>query len=120
MNSSLPTRRSPRYASEAGFGFAAVLMALLIAAALYFGYFKMQDTRGGQGTRITALDASRDVACRSNRQTIERAMVMWSVNHDGERPSLDGLAHDGIDVPSCPEGGTYAMAGASVRCSKHN
>jgi hypothetical protein len=105
--------------SEAGFGFASVLMALLIAAALYFGYFKMQDTSGGRGTRITAIDASRDVACRSNRQTIERSIVMWKVNHDDEAPSLDGLARDGIGVPSCPEGGTYSLAGATVHFSKH-
>lgn len=120
MNLSLDPGRTRRYRSEAGFGFAAVLMALLIAAVLYFGYFKMQDTRGGQATRITALDTTRDVACRSNRQTIERAIVMWSVNHDGEAPSLNGLAQDGIDVPSCPEGGTYSLAGNSVHCSKHN
>lgn len=105
--------------SEAGFGFASVLMALLIAAALYFGYFKLQDTSGGQGTRITAIDASRDVACRSNRQTIERAMVMWAVNHDDEAPSFDGLARDGIGIPSCPEGGSYSLAGKTVQCSKH-
>lgn len=106
-------------ASEAGFGFASVLMALLIAAALYFGYVKMQDTSGGHGTRITAIDASRDVACRSNRQTIERAVVMWKVHHDDEAPSLAGLARDGIGVPSCPEGGTYSLAGAAVHCSTH-
>jgi hypothetical protein len=108
--------RSPR---DAGFGFVSVLMALLIAAALYFGYFKMQDTRSGSGTRITALDASRDVACRSNRQTIERALVMWSASHDEGTPSLESLARDGIGVPSCPEGGTYTLAGSTVHCSKH-
>jgi hypothetical protein len=93
-------------------------MAMLIAAALYFGYFKMQDTGSGRGTRITAIDASRDVACRSNRQTIERALVMWTVDHD-EAPSLDGLERSGIGVPSCPEGGSYALSGKTVSCSKH-
>jgi hypothetical protein len=108
-----------RASREAGFGFASVLMALLIAAALYVGYFKMQSAGSGSGTRIAALDASRDVACRSNRQTIERALVMWSASHDDGTPSLEGLARDGIGVPSCPEGGTYTLAGNTVHCSKH-
>lgn len=115
---SQPAQQRTVLGSEAGFGFAGVLMAMLIAAALYFGYFKMQDTSGGQGTRITAIDVSRDVACRSNRQTIERALVMWAVNHDGE-PSLGALESDGIGVPSCPEGGAYSLAGKVVSCSKH-
>lgn len=113
-----PARRSSPLEGEAGFGFAGVLMAMLIAAALYFGYFRLQDTAGGQGTRITAIDASRDVACRSNRQTIERALVMWAVNHDGEA-SLSALESDGIGVPSCPEGGAYQLTGKVVSCSKH-
>jgi hypothetical protein len=105
--------------SEAGFGFVSVLLAMLIAAALYFGYFKLQDSGSGRAARITAIDASRDVACRSNRQTIERALVMWSVNHADEAPSLDGLERDGIGVPSCPEGGAYNLSGNTVSCTKH-
>jgi hypothetical protein len=116
---SLDPSISRSLASESGFGFVAVLMALLIAAALYFGYFKMQDMGSAQRGGIAAIDASRGVACRSNRQTIERALVMWSVNHADEAPSLAGLERDGIGVPSCPEGGNYELTGSSVRCSKH-
>jgi hypothetical protein len=43
---------------------------------------------------------------------------MWTVDHD-EAPTLDGLERAGIGVPSCPEGGSYALAGKTVSCSKH-
>lgn len=108
----------PHFFRDDGFGFVAVLLAMLIAAALYFGYFKMQST-SERKVGIAAIDAARDVACRSNRQTIERALVMWAVSHDDETASLAALERDGIRVPSCPEGGAYTLSGSTVRCSKH-
>jgi hypothetical protein len=98
--------------------FVSVLMAMLIAAALYFGYFKMHGSVGEQKVGIAAVDASRGVACRTNRQTVERALVMWSVNHPDEAPSLAALEREG-GVPSCPEGGRYELVGREVHCSKH-
>jgi hypothetical protein len=99
--------------------FVSVLMAMLIAAALYFGYFKMNATVGERKVGIAAVDASRGVACRSNRQTIERAIVLWSVNHPDDAPSVAALEKDGIGMPSCPEGGRYEIVGRAVLCSKH-
>lgn len=105
--------------NQHGFGFVAVLLAMLIAAALYFGYFKMQNATAERSTGIAAIDASRAVACRTNRQTIERDISFWSVNHPDETPTFEALARDGIHIPSCPEGGHYSLVGLHVACSRH-
>ncbi len=108
-----------RLATQNGFSFVAVLLALLIAAALYFGYFKFQSTPGEHAKGVAAIDAARTIACRTNRQNIERDITMWSVNHPGETPTLAALAADGLRIPSCPEGGRYDIVGRQVHCSVH-
>jgi competence protein ComGC len=105
--------------SQRGFSFVAVLLALLVAAVLYFGYFKLQSTQGERSTGVAALDASRSVACRTNRQSIERAITAWQVNHPEDPPTLDALQADGFRVPQCPEGGQYQLVGREVHCSRH-
>jgi len=102
-----------------GFSFAAVLFALLIAAVLYFGYFKMQNAGSDRAKGVSALDASRAVACRTNRQNLERDIELWAVNHPDEAPTLAGLRAEGIRIPSCPAGGRYELVGRSVHCSVH-
>ena len=104
---------------ERGAGFVAVVIALLIAAALYFGYFKVDGSQGERRGGIAAIDSTRDFACRTNRQTIERSLMMWSASHPDEAATLAALEDDGIDTPSCPEGGHYDLRGNSVVCSKH-
>jgi hypothetical protein len=105
--------------NQHGVSFVAVLIALLIGAALYFGYFTLHDGTGRRSVGVAAIDSSRAVACRANRQTIERALIAWAQTHDGETASLNALAADGVHLPSCPEGGTYSLTGNSVRCSAH-
>jgi hypothetical protein len=104
---------------ERGAGFASVLLALLIVAVLYFGYFKLGDSSGTKSVGIKSIDVSREVACRTQRQNIERDITMWKVNHPDDPPSLAALQRDGLRVPSCPEGGRYDLVGSSVVCSKH-
>jgi len=108
-----------RLSSQRGFGFVALLLALFIAAVLYFGYFHFQGAMSERGTAQTALDGARAVACRTNRQMIERDIVIWSADHPDRQPTLDDLAASGIHVPSCPEGGRYEIVGREVHCSKH-
>jgi type II secretory pathway component PulJ len=105
---------------ERGLGAIAVILALLIGALLYFGYFRMQSAMSEKKTTISAIDASRAFACRTNRQTVERDIQMWLVNHPGETPSFAALTADGAHIPSCPEGGAYSLEGVQVRCSKHD
>jgi competence protein ComGC len=105
--------------NQRGLSFVAVLVAMLIAAVLYFGYFKMQGAMSARSAGITAIDASRAVACRTQRQNIERNIMAWSVNHDGETPTFAALEADGFHTPSCPEGGRYELVGREVHCSKH-
>lgn len=114
-----PRASAARLQAQSGFGFVAVLLALLIAATLYFGYFKLQNATSEKATSIAAIDATRAVACRSNRQNIERAITMWSVSHPDEAPTLRALEADGVRIPSCPEGGRYSLTGREVHCSKH-
>ena len=102
-----------------GFGFVSVLLTLLIVAALYFGYFRMASTTGEKSVGIQSLKASKGVACRTQRQQIERDVQMYTANHDGAPRSLDDLERDGIRIPSCPEGGRYALTGPRVTCSVH-
>jgi len=110
-------RRRP--AGQRGFTFVAVLLALLIAAALYFGYFRMQSAMSERSAGVSALNTARAVACRTNRQNIERDVAMWSVNHPDERPSFAALEAEGIHIPACPEGGRYEFVGRTVHCSVH-
>ena len=109
-----------RLRTQDGFGFVSVLLALLLVAALYFGYFGMQDAMKGQrSTSIAALDATKAVACRTQRQALERDITFWSADHPDEQPTLAGLRQAGIHIPSCPEGGRYEIAGSRVECSVH-
>ena len=105
--------------NQRGIGLVAVLIAMLIAAALYFGYFKLQSGMSERSSTVSAIGASRTVACRTQRQDIERNIVLWSVNHDGEMPTFGALEADGFRIPSCPEGGRYELVGREVHCSKH-
>ena len=106
--------------NQHGFGFVSILLTLVILAALYFGYFKMQGTMSGsRAAGISALNGSREVACRTQRQQIERDLVLWSVNHPDEPPTMAALQHEGVHVPSCPEGGRYSIDGRAVHCSVH-
>ena len=102
-----------------GFSGILVIIALLIAALLYFGYSRLQSGVSEKKTTITAIDASRAVACRSNRVNIERDIQLWLVDHPGEAPTLAALEATGVRIPPCPEGGAYAVDGVHVRCSKH-
>ena len=104
---------------QSGFSFVSILLAMLIAAALYFGYFHFQNAGSDRAKGIAAIDAARAVACRSNRQNIERAIALWAVSHPGENPSIAALQADGIRIPTCPEGGRYDIVGQDVRCSVH-
>jgi competence protein ComGC len=106
--------------NQRGFGFVSILLAMLIVAALYFGYFKMQnEMSGGRSVGLSAINASREVACRTQRQQIERDITMWAVNHPDEPPTIAALQHDGLRIPSCPEGGQYSIDGREVHCSVH-
>jgi competence protein ComGC len=107
------------FRNQRGFGFVSILLALLIVAALYFGYFKMQNTMGGRSVGISAINASREIACRTQRQQVERDIMMWSVNHPDEPPTIAALERDGLRIPSCPEGGHYSIVGRDVQCSVH-
>jgi len=125
MGNRMPRQRRFRAAirsasNQRGAGFIAVLIALLIAAALYFGYFKMQSATAERSVGIAAIDTSRAVACRANRQNIERDISFWSVNHPDETPTLEAMARDGLRIPSCPEGGRYSIVGQHVVCSRHD
>ena len=106
--------------AQRGIGVIAVILALLVVAILYLGYFQMQSAMSQKKTTVTAIDNTRAFACRTNRQTVEREVQMWLVNHPGETPSFAALEADGAHLATCPEGGTYTLVGAQVRCSKHD
>jgi hypothetical protein len=106
--------------SERGLGGIAVIVALLVAALLYLGYFRMQSTTSETQRGIAAIDNSRAFACKTNRQSVEREIQMWLVNHPGEVASFAALESDGAHIATCPDGGTYSLDGFRVRCSKHD
>jgi uncharacterized protein HemX len=109
----------PVLSSESGASFVAVVMALALGAALYFAYFQTQGTISDQKVGIAAIDTSKSFACGTNRQTIERQLTSYLVEHDGDVPTLDGLDAALGPLPSCPEGGDYALSGHTVTCNKH-
>ena len=111
--------RSRVLRSQAGASFAAVLMALVLVGALYFGYFEMQQVSGERSVGIASVDKTKSFACRMNRQTIERQMGSWTASHDGDVPTLDDLDAEVGPLASCPEGGSYSLEGHAVHCSQH-
>ena len=108
----------PQHRCDAGLGAIAVIVALLVAALLSLGYFQMQSAM--QPTQaVSTIDTSKAFACKTNRQTVERELQMWLVDHPGETPSLAALAADDGAAAHCPEGGDYTLVGLQVRCSTH-
>ncbi len=103
--------------SERGNAMISLLMAMVILGTLYLGYVGMPDFRGKRGGPV-AIENTRDVACKIQRQQIERDIDIWKVDHT-EEPSLDALKGAGIFIPACPEHGTYDVAGSHVVCSVH-
>jgi hypothetical protein len=99
--------------------FASLLIALLALGALYLGYGRLQGLVGQQTSHTTALDTSRDAACRANRQLIERSIVMWAVDHPDATPTLADLEAAGERIPTCPDAGTYEIVGRQVLCTRH-
>ena len=104
-----------RLRDPSGLGAIAVILALLVVALLYLGYQQMQDAMRAPRRAATTIDASRAFACKSNRQTAEREVQMWLVNHPGETPTLEAVG----STARCPEGGAYRLEGVRVLCSKH-
>ena len=104
-----------RLRRQDGVGAFALIVALLIVALVYFGYYQMQDAMQAPRRATTTIDASKAFACKSNRQTAEREVQMWLVNHPGEIPTLEAVG----STARCPEGGEYRLEGVQVFCSKH-
>jgi competence protein ComGC len=106
---------------QRGLGAIGTLAALLILGLLIFAYAKNQvgDGKGGTGTPMTAIDKGRSAACQAQRRSIERDVVAWSVEHDGETPSISALESAGFGVSTCREGGEYSISGSRVTCSLH-
>jgi len=105
---------------QGGIAGLALIVGVFIAAILFVLYFRTQSPTGEGKTSVTAIDATRAVACRTNRQNVERDIQMWLVNHPGEAPSFAALEADGVRIPSCPEAGTYSIDGVQVLCDKHD
>lgn len=108
------------FGNARGVSFMSVLAALVIIGLLYLGYFKMQSMTNEVEVGQTAIDASRSVACRTQRQAFDREITMFLQVHPDTPPTLEGLEGSGIRVPSCPEGGTYSLAGQHLECSLHD
>lgn len=103
--------------NQRGIGAVALVLALLIVALLYVGYLRMQKTTAASPrAATTTLDNTKAFACRNNRQTAEREVQMWLVNHPGEAPSLEAVGSSA----HCPTGGTYTLTGVQVLCSEHD
>jgi len=108
------------FTNARGMSFVSVLASMLILAVLYFGYFKFQSMTGEGSVGETAIDAGRRVACRTQRQAVERDITAWTFTHSGETPTLSLLERGGVNIPDCPEGGTYSLDGKRLRCSMHD
>lgn len=104
---------------QRGFGAIVLIAVMLVAALLYFAYFRNQSAVGEKKTAVSAIDNSRSFACKTNRQTVEREIQMWRVNHPDDAPSLAALEADGVNISTCPEGGTYSLVNGAVVCSRH-
>lgn len=109
----------PARTVERGSGFVALLLALLVVAALYVGFPKFEGVVGETSAGLSAVEAGGAGACQANRRTIERAIVVWAINHPDERPTLAGLASDGLTIPSCPDGGRYELLDRRAQCTVH-
>ena len=81
-----------RGGGQRGIGAVTLIVALLLVALLYVGYLRLQRTPSAPAQpATTAVDNTKAFACRSNRQTAEREVQMWLVNHPGETPTLEAV-----------------------------
>lgn len=73
----------------------------------------------------STVSESKEVACRTNRITIERTLMAYQIDHPDAtlQAVLDGEISDfPLDKPeiSCPSGGVYSVRGTHIVCSTHN
>lgn len=94
-----------------------VIVLLLIVALSYVGASRLArpSESATADSPATAVDNTKAFACASNRQTAEREVQMWLVNHPGETPTLEAVG----SAAHCPTGGTYRLDGLEVFCSAH-
>lgn len=111
--------KMPILAGQAGSTFVALLLALLIGGTLLFVYVEGPKVLGERSAGTAAVDVTKEVACRTTRQLIEREIGMWEIGHPGEQGTLEALERDHLRVPPCPEGGTYSLVDRHVECSLH-
>ncbi len=98
-----------------------MLVGLALLAVLAAMYLREQKATGGapRNAPNSAIARSRGVACQTQRSQLERDLTIWANDHPGEQATLGALRNGGVSVPSCPEGGDYAISGQRVLCSKH-
>ncbi len=109
----------PRSQHNKGFFFISILMALVIIMILS-GYMLGGDKKENIPPAKTYIDRGSDTACTANRQVLETQIQMWMISHPGETPTIEKLKQSGVNVPTCPAGGTYTIdSNYKVHCSKH-
>src|SRR5258708_40026397 len=101
------TLRSP----QRGLGAIALILALLLIGGFYLAYAHLRSTVGERQRTITAIDATRAFACKTNRQTVEREIQLRQVQHPGDPPSFAALEAGGAHSPRCPGGVSKSRSG---------
>jgi ribosomal protein S11 len=110
-----------RLGSERGFSFASLVTVLLIAGILYISYTGLVSVReSAPSDPLEATAVSKDVACKMNRQALEKQLLNWMGRNPGKDASIRSLAASGVNIPRCPDGGKLRIEDGKVECSTHS
>lgn len=98
-----------------------LLLVLVVIAALVGGYFTVSgNSASEQSVYQATMSRSKNTACKANRTVLQSNITMFKVAHPGEEATLENMAKAGINLPKCPEGGTYTIGpNETIVCDKH-
>jgi prepilin-type N-terminal cleavage/methylation domain-containing protein len=111
----------PGITNTKGFAFLEILLVLVVILIMSGWYFSGKSPeQQAAGQYQMSMNRANDAACKANRQTLETEIQMWQMQHQGEPITTEALQKGGINMKSCPDGGTYTIgADGHLTCSKH-
>ena len=95
----------------------AVLAAIVFHVVVYLRSFY----RYADGELVSRRGMTSAEACVANLKQLAAAAELWSSDHPGEVPTLEGLVGPGYFrvLPKCPSGGVYSLSKESDEFVPH-
>lgn len=103
-----------------GFALLELLAVLVIIAIITGVYFNRgESTKNEISTYQRNMEQSKGAACMANRVALRTSIQMWQLSNPGQALTVENLQKANINVPKCPEDGTYDFKDGQIVCSVH-